>query len=500
MMMNSFHTQVCTSFRHFLQVICAVLLGVALYPRMAASQWALGERKRLPISTGGARPEVHVAADSVYVVYRTEGRPGAFMLAVLDTLFSQRYRERTLVETVPGGNVTDIRIKAGLDAVYMAYAITPAMNVATQVRLERMTATFDATGDLATITDHNDKTYGNQFLDDAPALVHDNIISVLVKLGGNAPANSPYRRFDFQQTPNGLVFVQDGLIETQPQAYPGVSFIKTETPLLHGNGILLVYGMEVGPGICSSAPRHTVDADLVLHEYTTDWQPGAFHILPPVPGPDGEPDAIETYPIGFAKQGQWLFIAHVAVHRSLYDCKQNNVEGHSPDSGTIWLRVLDGATLEQVAVLQLTNLNLGEAFAGTHPTIAVTPGGRLWVVYSSEESDSSQQMIFAQEILQLATAVASQTERPPQQITLQQNEPNPFNPTTTIRFSLPQREHVTLKVFDVNGREVATLVEGEMAAGKHHVPFAPRDLAGGLYFYQLTAGKFSQTRKAVLIK
>jgi hypothetical protein len=102
--------------------------------------------------------------------------------------------------------------------------------------------------------------------------------------------------------------------------------------------------------------------------------------------------------------------------------------------------------------------------------------------------------------LQLATAVASQTERPPQQITLQQNEPNPFNPTTTIRFSLPQREHVTLKVFDVNGREVATLVKGEMAAGNHAVTFAPRDLAGGLYFYQLTAGKFSQTRKAVLIK
>jgi hypothetical protein len=58
----------------------------------------------------------------------------------------------------------------------------------------------------------------------------------------------------------------------------------------------------------------------------------------------------------------------------------------------------------------------------------------------------------------------------------------------------------TLKVFDVNGREVATLVEGEMAAGKHAVTFAPRDLAGGLYFYQLTAGKFSQTRKAVLVR
>jgi hypothetical protein len=96
----------------------------------------------------------------------------------------------------------------------------------------------------------------------------------------------------------------------------------------------------------------------------------------------------------------------------------------------------------------------------------------------------------------------------PEDFALQQNYPNPFwsgarsggNPTTTIQFTLQQREHVTLKVFDVNGREVATLVEGEMAAGKHAVTFVPREATTGLYFYKITAGKFSQTRKAVLMK
>jgi len=72
------------------------------------------------------------------------------------------------------------------------------------------------------------------------------------------------------------------------------------------------------------------------------------------------------------------------------------------------------------------------------------------------------------------------------------------NPSTTIRFSLPQREHVRLKVFDVTGREVATLVDGDLEAGNHVVAFAPRDVAGGIYFYKLTAGRFSQTRQAVL--
>jgi hypothetical protein len=90
---------------------------------------------------------------------------------------------------------------------------------------------------------------------------------------------------------------------------------------------------------------------------------------------------------------------------------------------------------------------------------------------------------------------------------LAQNYPNPFsangtfgNPSTVINFQLPANSRVTLKVFDVNGREVATLVDGEMAAGNHTATFAPREATTGLYFYKLTAGKFSQTRKAVLMK
>jgi len=93
-----------------------------------------------------------------------------------------------------------------------------------------------------------------------------------------------------------------------------------------------------------------------------------------------------------------------------------------------------------------------------------------------------------------------------------QNFPNPFwsgatspasgggNPNTVISFQLPVNSHVTLKVFDVNGREVATLVDGNLAAGNHTVTFAPREATTGLYFYKITAGKFSQTRKAVVMK
>jgi hypothetical protein len=109
---------------------------------------------------------------------------------------------------------------------------------------------------------------------------------------------------------------------------------------------------------------------------------------------------------------------------------------------------------------------------------------------------------FFNSILRGTTRVESRDAETglPEGFSLSQNYPNPFNPNTVISFQLAVKSHVTLKVFDVAGREVATLVEGEMAAGKHAVTFAPSHSASGLYFYKITAGKFSQTRKAVLMK
>jgi hypothetical protein len=99
--------------------------------------------------------------------------------------------------------------------------------------------------------------------------------------------------------------------------------------------------------------------------------------------------------------------------------------------------------------------------------------------------------------------VTSVNETPfalPGEFYLHQNYPNPFNPTTAISFRLPVSTHVTMKVFDVLGREAATLVEGNLEAGTHTVTFNAGNLPSGVYFYQLTAGKFSQVRKAVLLR
>ncbi len=90
--------------------------------------------------------------------------------------------------------------------------------------------------------------------------------------------------------------------------------------------------------------------------------------------------------------------------------------------------------------------------------------------------------------------------RSPENFTLLQNYPNPFNPSTLIRFNLPKNEQVTLKVFDVYGQEVMTLVNQTMPAGEHRIVFDAAGLASGIYFYKIQADSFSNTRKALLLK
>jgi len=83
---------------------------------------------------------------------------------------------------------------------------------------------------------------------------------------------------------------------------------------------------------------------------------------------------------------------------------------------------------------------------------------------------------------------------------MSQNYPNPFNPTTAINIALVEDTHVTLQVYDVTGRVVATLIDGTQQAGHHVVEFSAANLPSGYYFYKIRAGNFTQTKSMVLMK
>ena len=100
----------------------------------------------------------------------------------------------------------------------------------------------------------------------------------------------------------------------------------------------------------------------------------------------------------------------------------------------------------------------------------------------------------------VATGIGGAGEALPPDFQLSQNYPNPFNPSTSISYQLPQSSVVTLKVYDVLGKEVASLVEGVQSAGRHTVRFDASLLRSGVYFYRIQAGTFSDTKKLMVIK
>jgi hypothetical protein len=88
----------------------------------------------------------------------------------------------------------------------------------------------------------------------------------------------------------------------------------------------------------------------------------------------------------------------------------------------------------------------------------------------------------------------------PEKFILHQNFPNPFNPSTIIGFNLPVKSIVELTVYDALGRKVQTLLNREMSEGYNETLFNAANLSSGIYFYRITAGKFSETKKMLLFR
>jgi len=105
-------------------------------------------------------------------------------------------------------------------------------------------------------------------------------------------------------------------------------------------------------------------------------------------------------------------------------------------------------------------------------------------------------------VLKVETGVTNQEEiiNTSTDFVLNQNYPNPFNPTTIISFSIPLSAFTSLKVYDILGNEVATLVNEEKPTGSYEINFNASSLSSGTYFYKLQAGSFIETKKMILLK
>jgi len=136
---------------------------------------------------------------------------------------------------------------------------------------------------------------------------------------------------------------------------------------------------------------------------------------------------------------------------------------------------------------------------GEYPVIAVMPD-----FIEPDEIDENILLYIDNIILSDSpedpTAVSAELDELPVQLALRQNYPNPFNPSTSITFELNNPQHVTLNVYDIQGQYITTLLDGERAAGQHHVTFDAGDLASGMYLYRLETPQRTITRAMTLIK
>jgi hypothetical protein len=148
----------------------------------------------------------------------------------------------------------------------------------------------------------------------------------------------------------------------------------------------------------------------------------------------------------------------------------------SIDYGSSWTQINDGFSSSAYYVLS-TGINDKYIYAGTNAS-----------------------GVWRRDLSELVTDVNHSTNLTPSAFYLGQNYPNPFNPSTTISFSIPNESFVSLKVFNSLGEEVAELVRETKPAGNYSVSFDASELTSGIYFYKITAGSFSQTRKMILVK
>jgi len=181
--------------------------------------------------------------------------------------------------------------------------------------------------------------------------------------------------------------------------------------------------------------------------------------------------------IGFRGYRVWTLAFNPAT-REIF--AGTNIGGvfHSTNNGEGWLQINSGLTNRDVRALTLNR-----------------PRGQLWAVTNGGG-------VFR---TQLTTGVKESVSEIPRAFTLAQNHPNPFNPSTVIKYELPQAVDVQLAIFDLMGRRVRTLVNQKQQAGSYEAAWDGRNeqgesIASGLYIYQLRAGTFTQARRMALVR
>lgn len=159
----------------------------------------------------------------------------------------------------------------------------------------------------------------------------------------------------------------------------------------------------------------------------------------------------------------------------------------------------NGTAWTAPAYLDVTGNGVDTTYTGINPGYK-NGGGDDNIAFYSKVGGTGDQGIYCANNISSTVGINPVNNEIPKAFSLMQNYPNPFNPTTNIKFSIPQSGFVKLVIFDVAGKQIATLVDGQLNAGNYAYNFDASKIASGVYFYKLETNGFTDVKKMMLIK
>ena len=150
--------------------------------------------------------------------------------------------------------------------------------------------------------------------------------------------------------------------------------------------------------------------------------------------------------------------------------------------------------------MNMLNVHFGLGNASAIDSVIVKWGGGLTQVFTNVTPNKFYKLIEGQGLNEIVIGISQNGTNIPDNYKLEQNYPNPFNPSTNIKFSIPKSSDAKLSVFDITGKQVSVLVNKYLNAGEYAVDFNALDLSSGIYFYTLSSGNYTETKKMILIK
>jgi ligand-binding sensor domain-containing protein len=221
----------------------------------------------------------------------------------------------------------------------------------------------------------------------------------------------------------------------------------------------------------------------------------------------------DSVDIGFDQCGP--IYAFATINNAIFVSTYFGGMFRSYDDGLSWSSINSGFP-EETVVLSLA-VSGNNIFAGTYDGVYLsTDSGANWKdikeglnnlsIYSLAVNDtyifagSDRDGVWRRPISEVITNIKNNQNNLPTDYLLKQNYPNPFNPVSTINYSTPKKELIIIRVYDLLGNEIATLVNEEKPAGNYKVNFNASNLSSGVYFYRMQAGNFIESKKCIVLK